>query len=176
MWSNSTWICSRWIFFTKVPWDSSPSNHRGGGVIWFTFFQAFYISKSKSPESWKWASSGDSWMYLDPNVPRHGKSLYKPYTSLYSGCLWVIIPKSPLTSFWGFEPFSSSRGGGWCRERGFSAAFDVLVWFLDNSVKAFLKYCRNRNPRVSKTWQKASFLLVFQGDCNKNEENEHMSP
>ena len=23
--------------------------------------------------------SGDSWMYPDPNVPRHGKSLYKHY-------------------------------------------------------------------------------------------------
>ncbi len=31
--------------------------------------------------------SGDSW-----------KSLYKPYISLYSGCLWVIIPKNPYIS------------------------------------------------------------------------------
>ena len=29
-------------------------------------------------------------MYPDPKVPRHEKSLYKPYISLYSGCLWVI--------------------------------------------------------------------------------------
>ena len=30
-------------------------------------------------------------MYLDPNVPRHGKSL-SPTTR---GYLWVIIPKNP---------------------------------------------------------------------------------
>ena len=36
--------------------------------------------------------SGDSWMYPDPNVPRHGKSLYKPYKV---GYLNVIIPKNP---------------------------------------------------------------------------------
>ena len=28
--------------------------------------------------------SGDSWMYPDPNVPRHGKSLYKPYLWVFS--------------------------------------------------------------------------------------------
>ena len=39
--------------------------------------------------------SGDSWMY--PPIPTYpyGKSLYKPYISLYSGCLWVIIPIVP---------------------------------------------------------------------------------
>ena len=29
-----------------------------------------------------------------PTYP-YGKSLYKPYISLYSGCLWFIIPKNP---------------------------------------------------------------------------------
>ena len=32
-----------------------------------------------------------------PTYP-YGKSLYKPYISLYSGCLWVIIPKNPYIS------------------------------------------------------------------------------
>ena len=31
--------------------------------------------------------SGDSWMYHDPNVPRHGKSLYQPYIT------WVFMGK-----------------------------------------------------------------------------------
>ena len=32
-----------------------------------------------------------------PTYP-YGKSLYKPYISLNSGCLWVIIPKNPYIS------------------------------------------------------------------------------
>ena len=37
---------------------------------------------------------------LDVPLPTYpyGKSLYKPYISLYSGCLWVIIPKNPYIS------------------------------------------------------------------------------
>ena len=38
--------------------------------------------------------SGDSWMYPDPNVPRHGKSLYKPYiTWVFMGKLSPRIPR-----------------------------------------------------------------------------------
>ena len=44
--------------------------------------------------------SGDSWMHPHPNVPRHGKSLYKPY--IYSGYLWVIIPKNPHNKYHGY--------------------------------------------------------------------------
>ena len=36
--------------------------------------------------------SRDSWMYPWPNVPRHGKSLYKPYSS------WVCMGYNPEES------------------------------------------------------------------------------
>ena len=32
------------------------------------------------------------------NVPLWEIPIYKPYISLYSGCLWVIIPKNPYIS------------------------------------------------------------------------------
>ena len=35
---------------------------------------------------------GDSGMYPDPNVPRHGKSLYKPYSS------WLFMGSNPQES------------------------------------------------------------------------------
>ena len=40
----------------------------------------------------KYVKSGDSWMYPYPNVPRHGKSLYKPYIT------WVFIGYNPQES------------------------------------------------------------------------------
>ena len=37
-------------------------------------------------------SAGDSWMYPDPKVPRHGKSLFHPYSS------WVFMGYNPQES------------------------------------------------------------------------------
>ena len=43
-----------------------------------------------------------------PTYP-YGKSLYKPYISLYSGCLWVTIPKNPYISPISYKYHGSTR-------------------------------------------------------------------
>ncbi len=52
----------------------------GSGDIAYTEFVEQVVKMSALAEPTQPPpDSGDSGMYPDPNVPRHGKSLYKPY-------------------------------------------------------------------------------------------------
>ena len=49
--------------------------------------------------------SGDSWMYPDQRT-----TMGNPYISLYSGCLWVIIPKNPYIFAHKYHGYTYVRG------------------------------------------------------------------
>ena len=77
-------------------WDVSTINPTRSGGVWIlrddiSTYSPIADKLRTSPYSEKHETSrgpsfrGVRWMYPDPNVPRHGKSLYKPYNT------WVFM-------------------------------------------------------------------------------------